>query len=67
MECEVTREQAMNRQTLSDIVNLVTLPEAKKQKVSVGCSQDNQQIGAAPAQISLQNCQNITFTFNYTN
>ncbi len=55
------------RQTLSDIVNLVTPPEAKKQKMAVGCSQGNQQIGAAPAQISLQNCQNITFAFNYAN
>ena len=60
------RTSEEQRVALSDIVNL-TAPKTKKQKVSsshesqaAACSQLSQQMGSAPAQISLQHCSNIT-------
>ena len=54
-------------EVLSDIVNFAIPGPAKKQKTQTAhsseaaCSQNTQQIGLAPAQISLQSCSNITF------
>jgi len=54
-------------EVVSDIVNL-SAPEPKKQKTlnphTVPYSHA-QQMGVAPAQISLQNCSNITFNITY--
>ena len=65
------RTSQEQRQALSDIVNLTT-PQPKKQKMmsphnpeAATCSQNTQQMGLAPAQISLQSCNNITFNINY--
>ena len=56
------------RVALSDIVNLTVL-DTKKQKSnalqSAACSQLSQQMGMAPAQISLQECSNFTFNITY--
>ena len=50
------------RVALSDIVNL-TVPDTKKPKSnalqSAACCQLSQQMGMAPAQISLQECNNV--------
>ena len=63
------RTSEEQRVALSDIVNL-TAPKTKKQKVSsshesqaAACSQLSQQMGSAPAQISLQHCSNV-ITYN---
>ena len=65
------RTSPEQRQALSDIVNLTT-PQPKKQKMmsphnpeAATCSQNTQQMGLAPAQISLQSCNNITFNITY--
>ena len=66
------RTSQEQRQALSDIVNL-SIPQPKKQKVAImsphtelaTCSQSTQQMGIAPAQISLQSCSNITFNITY--
>jgi len=55
-------------EVVSDIANL-SAPEPKKQKTlnphTVPYSHGTQQMGVAPAQISLQNCSNITFNITY--
>ena len=65
------RTSQEQRQALSDIVNLTT-PQPKKLKMmsphnpeAATCSQNTQQMGLAPAQISLQSCNNITFNITY--
>ena len=55
------RTSQQKKEALSDIMNL-PVPKPKQQKLDIGstiaaCSQ--QQIGMAPAQLSLQNCSNI--------
>ena len=59
------------REVLSDIVNL-TAPAMKKRKLSslqdsqtLACNKLSQQMGSAPAEISLQHCSNITFNITY--
>ena len=59
------------QEVLSDIIN-VSIPNPKKQKTLsahssevVAYTQNTQQMGLAPAQISLQSCSNITFNISY--
>ena len=61
------RTSQQQKEALSDIMNL-SVPEPKQQKLDIGsssaaCSQ--QQIGMAPAQLSLQNCSNININISY--
>ena len=66
------RTSQEQHEVLSDIVNLAIPGPAKKQKTQTAyssegtaCSQNTQQMGLAPAQISLQSCSNITFNITY--